>query len=403
MFRWQTITGVALGLSFGFTILALTSSPPRRPAPSGRILSECDGHLRELIMQYEPSAKEIAATTYREFLQALDADVTVHALCPTQAAFDDLIAQVGATRCKLLPVIANHPMTTWSRDRWVSLQGSKPDGPTIIYSPQSEAGNEVWPSRAGDERVGVDVARALAPRALARRSGLYFDGGDILSDGRNVFVMPRLLSRNIQHTVTNRQQLVEILGTELNRHVVLLDEAPDHHAGMFMASIGNNTMLVADPKLGRELLSASGQNSAAFATVVHELPGGPDFKPETQRLFDVVADQCAALGYRVVRIPVIPAQDGRTFLTYVNALIDEQAVRRVVYLPRYDGCEIMNTAARTIWETEGYEVRTVNCTATYRHFGCLHCLVNVFSRSPVSLQTKSRSLEGARGHTPPRA
>lgn len=94
-----------------------------------------------------------------------------------------------------------------------------------------------------------------------------------------------------------------------------------------------------------------------------------------------MAGQCAAAGYRVVRIPVVPARDGRTFLTYVNVLLDRAGGRRIVYLPYYRGAEPLNAAARTVWEKLGFEVRRVDCTDTYLHFGCLHCLVNVLKRS----------------------
>jgi hypothetical protein len=40
-----------------------------------------------------------------------------------------------------------------------------------------------------------------------------------------------------------------------------------------------------------------------------------------------------------------------------------------------------SAAARKVWESLGYEIRPVDCTTAYRHFGCLHCLVNVLHRS----------------------
>ena len=373
MIRWQTITGVALGLTAGFTILALTGNPQRK-ALSGPIISECDGHFRELVIQYEPSATGIVTTVYHDFLGALEDDVLVHAVCPTRADFDDLLSRIGPMRCKILPVVANHPMTTWSRDRWLALGPGAPGGITTILSPLGEAGQEMWPARAGDQRIGMDIAAAIGHPAMARRSRINFDGGDFLTDRDNVFVMPRVLTRNIQQTVTNRQEFLDLLARELKRHVILLDEAPDHHAGMFMVSPGNKVMLVADPSLGQKLLPTEA-----------DLPGGPDFTPETQHLFDAVAARCTVEGYKVVRIPVVPARDGRSYLTYVNVLMDDQKRRRLVYLPWYQGCEPLNAAARKVWENIGYEIRPVDCTATYRHFGCLHCLVNVLSRSHASL------------------
>ena len=78
---------------------------------------------------------------------------------------------------------------------------------------------------------------------------------------------------------------------------------------------------------------------------------------------------------------MVPAQDGRTYLTYVNVLMDQQGARRVVYLPFYRSVERLNAAARDVWQGLGYEIRPVDCTTAYRQFGCLHCLVNVLNRS----------------------
>jgi 8-oxo-dGTP pyrophosphatase MutT (NUDIX family) len=327
--------------------------------------------MRELVVQYEPSAREVVAAAYRDFLGALDPDVTVRVVCPDRPAFDDLVSLLGKVRCRLAPIITHHPITTWSRDRWVALAPASPSGATTLWSPRGEAAEGVWPARAGDERVGEDIAAALAPSVQAVRSSLYFDGGDFLSDSENVFVVSRLLPRNIQRTVADRAEFLRALASEVKRRVILLDESPDHHAGMFMASVGGRVMLVGDPHLGKKLLPDGFTN----------LPGGPDFTPATRHRFDAVAAQCSAAGYRVVRIPVVPARDGRTYLTYVNVLLDRAGDRRIAYLPFYQGAEPLNAAARAVWEELGFEVRPVDCTATYRHFGCLHCLVNVLKRS----------------------
>jgi hypothetical protein len=111
------------------------------------------------------------------------------------------------------------------------------------------------------------------------------------------------------------------------------------------------------------------------------LPDGADFSAQTQRLFDAVAAQSESSGYKVIRIPTVVSPDGRTFLTYVNSIIDQQGHRRIVYLPFYRGVEELNVAASKVWESLGYEVRPIDSTTTYRHFGALHCLVNVLRRS----------------------
>lgn len=372
--------GVVLGLLAGAAILTLTGGGGKiPPPPAGPILSECDGQLSELVIHYEPTAKASVVPVYRDFLGALASDVTVHVVCPSQTAFDELATALGDVKCRLSPVVVSHPVTTWSRDRWVALAPASDGGLTTLWSPRGEAAEEIWPARAGDERVGSDLAAAMAAALRALRSNLYFDGGDFLADSENVFVVSRVLPRNIQHTVNSRDELLQTLACGLKRHVILLDTSPDHHAGMYMVSVGGRRMLVGDPSLGRRYVKSAGDDGA-MAEGFTGLPGGPDFTHETQHLFDAVADQCAAAGYQVTRLPVVPARDGRTYLTYANVLIDQLAGERIVYLPYYRGAEPLNAAAREVWESLGYKVRPVDCTSIYRHFGCLHCLVNVLKR-----------------------
>lgn len=375
MIRLQTMLGIVIGAISAILVLTAVDEGGKKLPSTGPILSECDGHIAELVIQYEPSAREIVGPAYRDFLGRLDSDITVYAVCPHHDAFAELAAAVGRLKCKLLPIIVNHPMTSWARDRWLAFAPSSPEGPATLWSPRGEAAASIWPARSGDERIGADIAMALHPSVLARRSPLYFDGGDFLADSRNVFVVPRVLQRNLQRTVNHREEFLVLLSNELKRRAVILDQAPDHHAGMFMMSAANGTMLVGDPALASRYI-AKGRGSDFM-----ELPGGPDFTPETQALFDAVARQCAKSGYRVVRIPGVPARDGRTFVTYVNVIINQQHDRRIVYLPYYRGAGLLNDAAARIWQDLGYEIRPVDCTSTFRHFGGLHCLVNVLKKT----------------------
>ncbi len=381
MFRWPTAVGMALGLVAGLFVVSLAGTGRSTTEATGPILSECDGTLRELVIQYEPSAREMVTPVYRDFLQALDAGVIVHVICPSRAAFDELESSVGRVHCQLEPLLVSHPMTTWARDRWVALSPALAGSPTTLWSPRAEAGSEIWPARAGDQRLGADIAAALGPSVVARRSPLYFDGGDFLADSDCVFVIPRVLQRNLQHTVTGRDELLKILTRQFQRRVVLLGESPDHHAGMFMASVGHKTMLVGDASLGRQFLPlAMTPVLCAAADAPGEPPFEPDFSEQTQLRLDAVGRQCAGAGYRVIRIPLVPGCDGKTYLTYVNVILDQRGGRRFVYLPFYRGAERLNAAARAVWDGLGYEVRPVDCTTVFRHFGCLHCLVNVLVR-----------------------
>jgi len=362
--------GVLIGVGLAVLCVAWRGAVPVGAEPAmpahGAVLSDCDGALRTIVIHYLPEAHELVGMAYAQFLGALPADVTVQVVCPDEAAFEALRESVGRLACRLVAVPVGHAMTCWSRDRWLSLEpvGS---GPTLLLAPREEAGAAVWPRRAGDARVAGDLAIASDGAVEMHRSRLAFDGGDFVADSETVFVTPAVARRNVGAWVASEEQLQRDLSKMLDLRVVLLTEAPPHHAGMFMMTVGRRTVLVGDPSLARAYSEA--------------LPlADPDFSDETQRLFDAVAERCAEAGYRVVRIPTVPDRDGRTWLTWLNVIIDVRDGRRIVYMPVFTGAEALSDAADSVWRGLGYEVRRIDCTATYRYFGSLRCLVNVLRR-----------------------
>ena len=366
--------GVGVGILAAAVILAMAGRGPTAipDDPTGPILSDCDGAIGELVIQYTIPSADIIAPVYREFLGQLPADVTVHVVCPDAEAMADLESRIGPVACKLSPIITGHEISGWSRDRWIALASAHDGLPVTLVRPRGEEAAEVWPARAGDQRIAGDIAAAL-PAVSANRSELYFDGGDFAADSDVAFVTPALLGRNLGRTVADRAELLRRLEGLLKRKVVLLDEAPPHHAGMYMMPAGGGVVVVGDPSLARDMVAAGEMLPNAMSVPA-------DFSAATQELFDAVADQCAAAGGRVIRIPVMPGADGRTYFTYLNVIIDERAGGRVVYMPVYDGAEAMNESAAEVWRGLGYEVRPVNCTSAYVHFGSLRCLVNVLRR-----------------------
>ena len=375
---WRVRWGVIAGVCAAAVVIAAEHTRGRGAAVGGgALVSDCDGAIEELVIQYVPEAAEAVATAYAEFLSQLPGDVTVHVVCPEAAAFEDLAGRAGIVECRLSPILAGHPMTAWARDRWLALAPVGRSQPVTLVTPREEAAASVWPARAGDGRLGDDIAAALGGRVTSVRSGLYFDGGDFVADDRTAFVSPRVLERNLQRTVRSEADLVDELARVLKRKIVLLDEAPSHHAGMYMMAVGDGKVVVGDPDLALRFVARRGGASE------FPVPVGADFSARAQRRFDAVARQCAAAGYRVVRVPVVPGLDERTYLTYTNVIIDRRGAALTVYMPVYEGAGILNEAAGRAWRELGYEVRPVDCTAAYPHFGSLRCLVNVLRRSPA--------------------
>jgi hypothetical protein len=189
-----------------------------------------------------------------------------------------------------------------------------------------------------------------------------------------------VVERNLQHTVATRDDLVRAIEKETGCEPVLMDGAPDHHAGMYMMAAGmgaggKRVMMVADPSLGKSVYAASAERDGRFV-------GGPDFSAATQGQFDWVAQLAEKEGYEVRRMPVVPGH-GKMFMTYVNVILDEVAGKRVVYMSSYAGQEAMNAAAAKVWEGAGFEVRPVECGTVWEKGGTLHCLVNVFARGKI--------------------
>lgn len=359
------LVGVTIGLALAGATMVLFVPRLTPRGSAGPILSDCDGALRTIVVHYTPDGS-FALPAYRDFVRQLPADVEVLVACPDRAALDELAGALGEVPCRLTPAVTGHEMTVWSRDRWLAM-GIGSDGRTLLVPPRQEAGSGVWPQRAGDERIAADLAATLPDRIASYRSHLAFDGGDFVCDGETAFVTPAVARRNIQHTVESRDELVRDLEHLLRKRVVLLEEAPDHHAGMFMMAAGGRTVLVGDPSL-------------ATRHPHPNLPDGVDDTPDTRRKFDAVADRAAAEGYRVLRIPLLPSRNGRVFVTYLNAILDQRDGQRIVYMPVYRGYDALNDAGEAVWRSVGYDVRRVDCTDVFVHFGSLRCLVNVVRR-----------------------
>ena len=341
------ILGVLLGLFLAAGVCTLVYA--RRGA--GAPVPDCGGRLRELVIHYLPESDGITLRAYREFLPALSDEVTVYVVVPDPGAFEQLLAALESVPPpSLVPIVVGHEMTCWSRDRWLAV------GRTLL-SPHAEAGAEIWPARAGDQLMAADLARALPGRYRAVRSDLLFEGGDFVCDEETVFVTPAVADRNPQFDVR------EVLRGLLHQPVVLLDRAPDHHAGMFMMALGGRRVAVGDPSL------ADRTEAAAMLEDV-------DFSAETQADFDDVARACRAAGYEVSRIPCVPSRRSRAWLSPLNVILDGDRV----FLPVFRGAPLLNAGATACWERFGFEVVPIDCTGAYPHGGTLRCLVSVLRR-----------------------
>jgi hypothetical protein len=368
--------GAALGLTAAGIVLALLPSGLLRRDPhlGGYAINDAGGAFRDLVIQYHREAAELSAPVYGAFLPELSPAVRVWVVCPSLEDFRDLRRRVGDLRCVLEPVPVGHAITTWSRDRWLAVR--RDDEDLLLLAAREEDGQESWPRRKGDARVAFDLAEHLkSRRVFAGRTELKFDGGDFVILPEIALVTGRMLQANLRLGIFSREEIIRRLERLLGRLVMVLDEAPDHHMGMYVMAGGKGRVLVADPSLAKGLLTP-GQMERC-------MPCDVDSRPGLQHRLDAMARRLSQAGLSVTRMPVLPGQDGRTWMTPLNVVLETRSDgKQVVYMPVYRGAEALNSAAAGVWESLGYEVRPIDCTSAYRHFGSLRCLVSVLDRGP---------------------
>ena len=166
------LVGIFLGVILAGAFLATGSKPLPAPDSTGAILSECDGQIRAIVIQYVAGA-DFAAGIYRQFISKLPGDVKIYVVCPTQSDLDELKSSLGPSTDRLIPIFAGHPMTAWSRDRWIALAGKSADDASTLVTPWTELSADIWPQRRGDQQIAADLVRSLAPAVRQMPTGLF--------------------------------------------------------------------------------------------------------------------------------------------------------------------------------------------------------------------------------------
>jgi hypothetical protein len=263
-------------------------------------------------------------------------------------------------------------------------------------------------------------------RYHTKRSGLSFDGGNIVSDREHVFIGANTIRRNAIDLDVTEAEIVVRFEQELGRAVLVIGPAPQPiaHIDMMLTPLGDRRVAVADPAAGARIaedaLAHDPDSVTAFETwcerhffgapSVRQLAGvnGPLTPPAIQGrtgsmieasrgispVLDGIARALTAEGYRVERVPFlfggpeeVPASDdeermraGYPMLTYNNVLVETDTAGPRVYLPRY-GWPAMDRAAADAWERLGFAPRPIDgLTISAMYGGALRCAVKVLAR-----------------------
>jgi hypothetical protein len=92
-----------------------------------------------------------------------------------------------------------------------------------------------------------------------------------------------------------------------------------------------------------------------------------------------VAQELTLAGFDVRRVPLVPLDDGLTYVSYDNALLERRGGALHVYLPQF-GFPELDARGRAVYEELGAVVHPIDVTGIWPYNGTVRCLVNVLRR-----------------------
>lgn len=397
--RWPLL--LALGVGFSWSVgLAEEGATTRLSFRDGPgVPSDCDGRLQEILLQYVPNLAAELEPTYDDLFENLPIDVQVKVVCPNDSAataFDARwgMAQRAEGRCVEV-INVDRPITVWARDRRISRVGNGTGSPAAAVVPRAS-------TEYGEEyRNDLLVSYLLEDRGvwpLGDDTFVYVEGGNIVANGRHVFVGANVIAENEalgSDASTVERELLRILG----RPYVLVgdpdQQTPWCHIDMYFTPVDDQTVLVASTGVANMLLASETglQDDLQAAGIEEEYPGDAG---ERSWQFDAVAAQLTDYGYNVIRLPALADPDEDWMVTYNNVLMERRDGRRIVYMPVYD-LSALDRIAEAVYRGLGFDVRPIDVSQVFRNGGAVRCLVNVLSRDSSTSAVASCPVVAAGG------
>jgi hypothetical protein len=312
-----------------------------------------------------------------------------------------------------------NPITIWTQDPFLVLAG--PEGEiTLLTSKEFE--------RADDRLMAEVIARHGGGSYRVKASGLFFEGGNIVSDLEHILIGANTIRRNAVELEVAETEAVVRFEEELGRPVLVVGPFPQPvaHIDMVVTPLGGRRIALADPAAGARIATAALQEAPGSVAdferwvedhffgnpAIKEVTGlrGPITAPEVRGrtkemiaqsleiapVLDGIARSLEDYGYQVVRIPFLfggpdshpdTADDQAAMmraaypmLTYNNVIVEDDVDGKIVYLPRY-GWQAIDDAAQQAWTALGFTTRPIDgLTISAMYGGALRCAVKVLAR-----------------------
>jgi hypothetical protein len=381
-----------------------------------------------------------------------DAGQIVHASCIVNSARKASLRNAGLVR-NIFKALSDHAkITILTNDRLALIDPDNPfPGPVEILELPEDADFTIWPqdpflvlTRKNGEPVILESAefkraddRLIAKKLSAslnceyRQSALSFDGGDIVSGDRHIFIGEETIRNNADKLNRSEEDIVRQFEMELKRKILVLRPMPmpGGHIDMVVTPLGKDRILVGDTRWGARIarntlkknpdavrrfersceemffddpristLNVKGGKTLTRPKVVGQSASVAESSEKIAGQLDLLAEGLRRFGYTVERIPLLlPVQphsnnhnrskrDGPILneyypcLTYNNVLVEDNGRDKIVYLPQYGWADFDN-AAKGVWMKLDYKIVPVTgLTVSAMYGGSLRCCVKVLAR-----------------------
>jgi hypothetical protein len=366
-------------------------------AGAGRLLSDAGGRIQNLLLQCPgPNFAEDMAPVWNQLAAHTAGETRLIVAVPEGKRGDEarqLLEQSIEHKEKLQFVAVpggDHWLTQWSRDSILARE----DGLLVPNRTNWSSANNNPEGETADTTVAFLLAQAGKTRQASPLPWISLDGGNVVNNARTAFIGEDSLKNTAallkQHGMED--QALAVLGDVLGKEVMVLPQMT-FHVDLSVTPLGEKTVLVADPALGRRLLQALPENqrpdldqAMVKAAGLREDSILQGYMQELDSAeFEQAATQLQGAGYQVARLPFLPAPvRGQPSLSYNNVLVEEYAGVKQVFLPQY-GCPPLDQAARQTYEQLGYSVVPVDMAKLSCQMGALRC-----SALPIARDTADR-------------
>ena len=377
------IIGIVSGLLLGGVIGLLRGPRSLFPAVP---LGEDGGKIVRVEMQYHPGAGALVAPIYSQFLAGAGKDVQVVWVVAQSADLGDLQPRLGtawpAGRCRA--VVAGKEISTWAKDRFVTMFTPGHAGDAVLCAPARRL--TINPLHTNDQEVPYLLAQQANTLFHVRETDVDFDGGDFLATARHLFANPAIIEKNQPGAGArfhSTADLTDYLNRKLSAHITWLGfspaQSPPHHIGMYLTVMGH-IAAVGDVRLAQRQSGPPGEILSALRQAGG--PATPAFLTDLSARLDGVARQLQALGYTVVRVPLLPSATPKAWMSYNNGIVETRGGATIFYMPTFGAPTLDAAAAATFHQATGCTVIPIDCAKIWQLGGSLHCLVSVVERKP---------------------